>query len=109
MGTISWSYSRQCRTPLTTLNLPFNDFLMKHQVNEARSTVKQADATIGAKVKEADGKLHQLASEGKSQFGQARKDATQELKETADKFDETVERKTKEAKSGISSWLGFGK
>jgi hypothetical protein len=26
----------------------------------------------------------------------------------ADKFDATVEKKTAEAKSGISSWFGFG-
>lgn len=75
------------------------------QIANARDKVHETDAKIGAKFGEADTKLHQLAADGK----QATKDTGRELKETADKFDNLVEKKASEAKSGISSWFGFGK
>lgn len=85
------------------------DFLHFIQVAEARAKVNEADAKIGAKVSEADAKLHNLAVEGKAKLQQATKDTGRELKETADNFDHLVEKKASEAKSGISSWFGFGK
>lgn len=42
----------------------------------------------------------------KDQAEQYRKDAAKELNKDIDKFDKTVEKKTSEAKSGISSWFG---
>lgn len=71
--------------------------------------MNEADSKIGAQLSSADSKFQQLKSDGKSQFDQARKDTSRELQETVDKFDKTVEKKTAEAKSGISSWFGFGK
>ena len=71
--------------------------------------MNDADAKIGTKIGEAESKFQQLKSDGKSSFDQAKKDTARELQETADKFDKTVEKKTAEAKSGISSWFGFGK
>ena len=81
----------------------------RFQVADVRNKVHETDAKIGAKVSEADTKLHQLAADGKTQLKQATKDTGRELKETADNFDHLVEKKASEAKSGISSWLGFGK
>ena len=54
---------------------------------------------------QAENKLDKLKSESASQLNKAKK----ETSESIDKFDKTVERKTSEAKSGISSWFGFGK
>lgn len=71
--------------------------------------MNEADAKIGAKLNEADSKFQQLKSDGKSQFDQAKKDTAKELQQTVDSFDKTVEKKSAEAKSGISSWFGFGK
>jgi len=65
----------------------------------------QADAHISAKVGEVENKLGQLKSESAASFERSKKDAEASI----DKFDKTVERKTSEAKSGISSWFGFGK
>lgn len=80
-----------------------------YQVGDVRAKVNEADAKLSAKAHEAEGKFQQLKADGSKQFDQARKDTARELNETADKFDKTVEKKTAEAKSGISSWFGFGK
>lgn len=58
---------------------------------------------------EAEAKFEKLKDDTASQFDKTKNDTKKELKATADNFDKTVERKTAEAKSGISSWLGFGK
>lgn len=80
-----------------------------YQVGDVRAKLDQADAKVSAKLHEADGKFQQLKADGSKQFDQARKDTARELKESADSFDKTVEKKAAEAKSGISSWFGFGK
>ncbi len=67
-----------------------------------------ADATITAKAREANGKVHEVAHDSKLKLEQASKDTRNELHEKVDSFDKTVERKTAEAKNGISSWFGFG-
>ena len=54
---------------------------------------------------EADRKMATLKAEAESKFKEAQKDA----KKGIDDFDKTVERKAAEAKSGLSSWFGFGK
>ena len=58
---------------------------------------------------EADKKIGQLKNDGTAKFDQVRKETENEFHDKIDKFDKTVERKTAEAKSGISSWFGFGK
>ena len=45
-------------------------------------------------------------SETQAKAEQFRKDTGKEVNKAIDKFDTTVERKTSEAKSGISSWFG---
>ena len=45
-------------------------------------------------------------SETQAKAEQFRKDSSKELNKAVDKFDTTVEKKTSEAKSGISSWFG---
>jgi len=54
---------------------------------------------------EADANLAHLKADTISKAKEVRKETDQKI----DAFDETVVRKTKEAKSGISSWFGFGK
>lgn len=80
-----------------------------YQIGDVRAKVNEADAKISEKAHEANGKFQQLKADGSKQFDQAKKDTARELRETADKFDTTVEKKAAEAKSGISSWFGFGK
>ena len=54
---------------------------------------------------EADKSIEHMKAESIAKAKELRKDTDKKI----DEFDETVIRKTKEAKSGISSWFGFGK
>lgn len=58
---------------------------------------------------EAEAKFERLKDDTAFQFDKAKNDTKKELNQSVDNFDKTVERKASEAKSGISSWLGFGK
>lgn len=58
---------------------------------------------------EAEAKFEKLKNETASQFDKTKNDTKKEFNQSVDNFDKTVERKTSEAKSGISSWFGFGK
>ena len=78
------------------------------QVNDAKNKLHDTDAAIAAKAREANGKLHAVAHDTKVALEQDLKETRKELHEKVDNFDKTVERKTSEAKSGISSWFGFG-
>lgn len=79
------------------------------QVDDARKKVHEADALIAQRAREAEDKMSNLAHnaivEAEESAKQARKDANKSI----ENFDKTVERKVVEAKSGISSWFGFGK
>ncbi|KAL8940917.1 MAG: hypothetical protein Q9216_002547 [Gyalolechia sp. 2 TL-2023] len=77
-------------------------------VDSVRGEVKQADQVITTKMHEAGSKLDQLKDDGSKSLDKAYKDTNKELQQTADSFDKKVTQKTSEAKSGISSWLGFG-
>ena len=57
---------------------------------------------------DAEAKFEKLKHDTASQFDKSATDAKKELNQTADNFDKTVERKASEAKSGLSSWFGFG-
>ncbi|KAI4229133.1 MAG: hypothetical protein L6R36_001090 [Xanthoria steineri] len=74
-------------------------------VDNVRADIRQADKVVTSKMHEAGSKVDQLKDEGTKAFN----DTSKELKQTADSFDKKVNQKTSEAKSGISSWLGFGK
>ncbi|KAL8946816.1 MAG: hypothetical protein Q9222_006841 [Ikaeria aurantiellina] len=78
-------------------------------VDTVRGEVRQADKVVTSKMHEAGSKLDQLKDDGSKKLDKAYKDSSKELQQTADSFDKTVNKKTSEAKSGISSWLGFGK
>ncbi|MCJ1302061.1 hypothetical protein MMC08_004862 [Hypocenomyce scalaris] len=78
-------------------------------VNDAKAKLSEADSKASAKMYEADKKIGQLKNDGTAKFDQVRKETENEFHDKIDKFDKTVERKTAEAKSGISSWFGFGK
>ncbi|KAI4171898.1 MAG: hypothetical protein LQ343_003975 [Gyalolechia ehrenbergii] len=77
-------------------------------VDSVRGEVKQADQVITTKMHEAGSKLDQLKDDGSKSLDKAYKDTSKELQQTTDNFDKKVTQKTAEAKSGISSWLGFG-
>ncbi|KAL8931807.1 MAG: hypothetical protein Q9211_006718 [Gyalolechia sp. 1 TL-2023] len=77
-------------------------------VDSVRGEVKQADRVITTKMHEAGTKLDHLKDDGSKSLDKAYKDTSKELQQTADNFDKKVTQKTSEAKSGISSWLGFG-
>ncbi|KAF6229715.1 hypothetical protein HO173_011362 [Letharia columbiana] len=80
-----------------------------HTVDDVRNKVHDADKTISAKVSEAEAKFEKLKNNTASQFDKSKNDTKKEFNQSIDNFDKTVERKTAEAKSGISSWFGFGK
>ncbi|KAL8674645.1 MAG: hypothetical protein Q9168_000953 [Polycauliona sp. 1 TL-2023] len=73
--------------------------------DDVRGNIRQADQVITSKMHEAGTKVDQLKDEGTKAFN----DTGKQLQQTADSFDKKVNQKTSEAKSGISSWLGFGK
>ena len=64
----------------------------------------EADKTIAAKASQAESKLDKLKYDSAASYDKTK----QEAKQSIDKFDKTVEKKTAEAKSGLSSWFGFG-
>ncbi|MCJ1249513.1 hypothetical protein MMC30_006738 [Trapelia coarctata] len=74
-------------------------------VDSAKAKLHETDAKLSAKMSEADAKLAHLKTDTIQKAKEVRKETDQKI----DAFDETVVRKTKEAKSGISSWFGFGK
>lgn len=82
---------------------------MMVQVSDAKAKLSEADAKAYTKMAEADKKIGQLKDDGIAKFDQVRKETEKEFHEKIGNFDKTVERKTAEAKSGISSWFGFGK
>jgi len=72
------------------------------------STIASARKEISEADKTAQQKAEQWKKEGVEKFDKVRKETGAELSQTIDKFDKTVEKKTAEAKSGISSWFGLG-
>ena len=78
-------------------------------MEEARRELERGDQILTEKAREARTKGLQFKSDAENKARQIGNETTKELKETVDNFDKTVERKTKEAKTGIASWFGFGK
>ena len=79
------------------------------QVNDARNQVNDADKLIAQKAREAENKLSSATQNTIAQAKESAKETRKEVNASMDNFDKTVERKASEAKTGISSWLGFGK
>ena len=71
--------------------------------------MQEADKTVSQKAGEAQGKFDKFKKDAGSQLDKTASETRKDVNESVDKFDKTVERKTSEAKSGISSWFGFGK
>ncbi|KAL8697108.1 MAG: hypothetical protein Q9201_007305 [Fulgogasparrea decipioides] len=78
-------------------------------VDNVRGEIREADKVVMSKWHEAESKAKQLEEEGAKELKEAYKATSKDFQQTADNFDKTVTRKTAEAKSGISNWLGFGK
>ena len=78
---------------------------MISQVSEAKTLGKEYEGNLNQKVGEVGSKLAQLKADAGGKFDEARKDSRQKI----DSIDKTVEKKTSEAKSGISSWFGGSK
>jgi len=76
-----------------------------YQANDARNKLHDADKTITKKMGEAENKLDKFKSDTVTKLEQTKKETGREI----DKFDQVIEKKTADAKSGISSWFGFGK
>ncbi|KAI4151057.1 MAG: hypothetical protein LQ340_003720 [Diploschistes diacapsis] len=74
-------------------------------VADAKALGKDYEKQLNKTVGDVESKLSHLKSDAASKFEGARKDSKQEI----DNFDKTVERKTAEAKSGVSSWFGSSK
>ena len=71
--------------------------------------MREFDKTVTQKAAEAESKLDKLRHDSAAKFEETKKTTGKELKREVDAFDQTVERKASEAKSGLSSWFGFGK
>ena len=81
----------------------------KLQVDDARKQIHQADAAITQKAREAESKVSNLAHSTMAQAQESAKGTRKDANAAIQDFDKTVEKKAAEAKSGISSWFGFGK
>ena len=79
------------------------------QVDEARRKLDEGDALLTQKAREAQAKAQQLKAGAGDKLKTMGKETEKDFHQVVDNFDKTVERKTSEAKSGISSWFGFGK
>ena len=69
---------------------------------DAKGKGKEYDQKLGKAAGDAQLKLSQLSSSA----GAKAEDLRKESKKAIDDFDRTVEKKTSEAKSGISGWFG---
>lgn len=78
-------------------------------MEDARKQIHDADALIAQKAREAEDKMSALAHNTVAQAEEAAKQSRRDANKSIENFDKTVERKVVEAKSGISSWFGFGK
>ena len=78
-------------------------------MEDARKKVHEADAVITQKAREAEDKMSSFAQNTMAQAQESAKETRKDANSSIEKFDKTVERKASEAKSGISSWFGFGK
>ena len=83
-------------------------FANGRQVNAMRGKMSEADSKITREFGRVEGKVEQF---GKNTVNALEKDkdaTSKRVSQGIDNFDKTVEKKTAEAKSGLSSWFGFG-
>ena len=73
------------------------------------SDANKFDAKVSKGVTIAENKAIELEKEAAKKFESIKEATRKDLSQTVDNFDKTVERKAAEAKSGLSSWFGFGK
>ena len=78
-------------------------------MDSIRGKVGEADRKVTREFGKAEGKLEQFSKDAANTLEKDKNATGKSLSENIDKFDKTVEKKTSEAKSGISSWFGFGK
>ncbi|MCJ1485693.1 hypothetical protein MMC06_005868 [Schaereria dolodes] len=77
--------------------------------SDLRSDTAKFDQKVGETVTAAENKAVELEKEAAKRFNNIKEATRKDLSQTVDSFDKTVERKAAEAKSGLSSWFGFGK
>ena len=73
-----------------------------------RGKINEADSKMTREFGKAEGKVEQFSKDSAKTLEKDKNSTSKSLSEGIDKFDKTVEKKTAEAKSGVSSWFGFG-
>lgn len=72
------------------------------QAGKLRGKGQEIDDKIGKTWSDANSKARELKADASAQLNNARSEANKAV----DQFDRTVEKKTSEAKSGLSGWFG---
>jgi hypothetical protein len=72
------------------------------QVADAKAKGREADAKLSQEWNKAGAEFDKLKAQGGQKFEETRREVNKDI----DQFDRKVEKKTSEAKSGISSWFG---
>lgn len=83
-------------------------FLSQEPVIDELFLSTQAEAAE-AKAKQLEKDASRYTKEGVEKLDQLRQDSAKEMNQSLDNLDKTVEKKTSEAKSGISNWFGGSK
>lgn len=83
-------------------------FANGQQVNALREKVSETDSKLTREFGKAEGKVEQFGKDTVKTLENDKEATKKRVHEGIDNFDKTVERKTAEAKSGLSSWFGFG-
>lgn len=76
------------------------------QVSALRGKVSEADSKITREFGKAEGKAEQFSKDAVRTFEKDKDATSKRVSQGIDNFDKTVEKKTAEAKSGLSSWFG---
>ncbi|KAL9624978.1 MAG: hypothetical protein Q9160_000707 [Pyrenula sp. 1 TL-2023] len=76
--------------------------------SQAGQKIDQAADDARARYRDAEAKGQAYANDAAKKLDESRKATGEKLMSGVDKFDETVTKGAAEAKSGISSWFGFG-
>lgn len=78
------------------------------QVDAMRGKISETDSKLTREFGKAEGKVEQFSKDAAKTFQNDKNASSKQLSESIEKFDKTVEKKTADAKSGLSSWFGFG-
>ncbi|KAK2763794.1 hypothetical protein FQN54_009411 [Arachnomyces sp. PD_36] len=73
---------------------------------KAGGKVDESAEAAQEKARQLEKQATKYTKEGAEKLDKLRQDSAKELNQSLDELDKTVERKTSEAKSGISNWFG---